>query len=135
MVWGLLWVFRCRFKTDDMSIENWIREHPFEAIEVDCAAAVMLKILDGKCKMDADEKVVMTQLYDGVSHRAGELLGDEVHRLIAEARSRSDDTLRERIYELRVLAETRIARPRMKCFKAMIRHNGLFDVHMKSSAA
>ena len=120
---------------EDMSVENWVSKHPLGAIDVDCATAVMLKILDGKCKMDADEKVVMAQLYDCVRHRPGELLGDEIHALIAEARSRSDTVLRERIYELRVLVETRISRPRMKGFKASIRHKGLFEAAAMGAGA
>ena len=60
--------------------------HPLSPIHVDCATAVMLKILDGKCKMRAGEKVVMEQLYDQVKCFPGHLLGEEFHRLIGAAR-------------------------------------------------
>ncbi len=43
-------------------VRCWVREHPLSPIHVDCATAVMLKILDGKCKMDAEEKLVMALL-------------------------------------------------------------------------
>jgi hypothetical protein len=37
-------------------VRQWVLEHPLSPAHVDCATAVMLKILDGKCKMDAEEK-------------------------------------------------------------------------------
>ncbi|MDP3540394.1 MAG: hypothetical protein Q8S26_16990 [Azonexus sp.] len=106
-------------------VARWAEEHPLSPIQVDCATAVMLKILDGKCKMAAAEKVVMEQLYDHVKTCPGLGLGEETHRLIATARSISNDGLKNFIYEKRVLAETMISRPVMKGFKAMIRQQGL----------
>ncbi len=111
-------------------IAKWAGEHPLSPIHVDCATAVMLKILDGKCKMKPTEKVIMGLLYDQVKHRPGELLGDDIHRLIATSRedfqenSLSEET-KNHIYEKRVLAETMISRPVMKGFKSMIRQKGL----------
>jgi len=87
----------------------------------------MLKILDGKCKMEAEDKVVMALLYDEIKGRPGHLLGEDIHRLIAAAREHLDDETREVIYAKRVLAETMISRPVMKGFKAMIRAEGLFE--------
>lgn len=106
-------------------VAAWVRAHPLSSVEVDCATAVMLKILDGKCKMAAAEKRVMEQLYDQVKALPGLALGEETHRLIATARSLPDDGLKNFIYEKRVLAETVITRPVMKGFKAMIRQHGL----------
>lgn len=106
-------------------VAAWVRVHPLAPVEVDCATAVMLKILDGKCKMAAAEKRVMAQLYDQIKAMPGLALGEETHRLIATARSLPDDGLKNFIYEKRVLAETVITRPVMKGFKAMIRQHGL----------
>ena len=108
-------------------VAHWADVHPLTPIKVDCATAVMLKILDGKCKMDAEEKRVMAWLYDEVKERPGNRLGDDIHRLIRESHDELDDDTRSRIYEKRVLAETMISRPVMKGFKAMIREQGLFD--------
>jgi hypothetical protein len=108
-------------------VAHWVAAHPLTLAHVDCAMAVMLKILDGKCKMDAAEKVVMAQLYDAVKGREGLLLGAAAHALIAQARGSMNVELREMIYEKRVLAETMISRPVMKGFKALIREQGLFD--------
>lgn len=116
-----------------MFVERWAAAHPLSPAHVDCATAVMLKILDGKCKMDAAEKRVMAQLYDAVKARESLLLGGEEHALIARALAGADSELRERIYERRVLAETMISRPVMKGFKALIREQGLFDERTEAS--
>jgi len=108
-------------------VPAWVASHPLTASDVDCATTVMLKILDGKCKMGSVEKVVMAALYDALLGRPGERFGEAEHALIALARAGADDTLRNAIYERRVLAETALSRPVMKAFKAMIRNEGLFS--------
>ena len=112
----------------------WVQTHPLSASDIDCATAVMLKILDGKCKMHPAEKVVMAWFYDAVKDRPGHLLGTEMHALIAAARPGADEATRNLIYERRVLAETAISRPVMKAFKAMIRRDGLLDGVRESAA-
>lgn len=105
----------------------WVQTHPLSPIHVDCATTVMLKILDGKCKMRTAEKQVMERLYDAVKTQPGQLLEPAVHGLIATAREYADDAMKNLIYEKRLLAETAISRPVMKGFKAMIRQEGLLD--------
>lgn len=106
-------------------VAAWVDSHPLTASDVDCATAVMLKILDGKCKMGAVEKTIMAALYDALRGRPGERFGELEHGLIAMARHGVSEALRSTIYEHRVLAETAISRPVMKAFKAMIRAQGL----------
>ncbi|MBE7374221.1 hypothetical protein [Pseudomonas lopnurensis] len=106
-------------------IGQWLEEHPLSPVQVDCVIAVMLKILDGKCKMKPTEKAVMTLLYERIGRRTGERLGEGAHALIAQARGNLDEAMKNRVYEQRVLAETMISRPVMKGFKAMIRQQGL----------
>ncbi|MDX8129170.1 hypothetical protein QLH52_17865 [Methylomonas sp. OY6] len=109
-------------------VQQWVKDHPLSPIHVDCAVTVMLKIIDGKCKMRPTEKVVMALLYDCVKHLPGQLLQDDLHPLIATARTREDDeALKNLIYEKRLMAETAISRPVMKGFKAMIREQGLLE--------
>lgn len=108
-------------------IANWVQNNPLSPIQVDCATAIMLKILDGKCKMAAGEKVVMAALYEQVKTHPGFNLGDDIHHLIARAHNHADEAMKIFIYEKRVLAETMISRPVMKGFKAMIRQQGLLD--------
>ena len=107
-------------------VAGWVRAHPLSPSDVDCATTVMLKILDGKCKMGSVDKVVMEALYDALKDRPGLRFGDAFHALIAEARREPSEALRNFIYEKRVLAETELSRPVMKAFKAMIREEGLF---------
>lgn len=109
-------------------IFHWAKAHPFEPIHVDCTTTVMLKILDGKCKMNPAEKRVMALLYDAVKGQPGKLFCDEFHTLISTARQQRTNEMKNYIYENRVLAETMISRPVMKGYKAMIRGQGLFDV-------
>lgn len=106
-------------------VRRWGRTARLEPIEIDCAVAVMLKILDGKCKMRPEEKVTMEALYDGVKERAGQHLGDDVHALIAKGRQAVGDDLIMEIYTRRVLAETVLSRPVMKGFKARLRTEGV----------
>jgi hypothetical protein len=110
-------------------VTQWAQKHPLAPIHVDCATAVMLKILDGKCKMNDAEKVIMKLLYQRIKQRPGRLLGDDIHRLIAIACSYPSNPVTQTIYEKRILAETMISRPVMKEFKAMIRRNGLLTAH------
>ncbi len=107
-------------------IAEWVKKHPFSTTDVDCATAVMLKILDGKCKMNPEEKTVMRLLYQAVKSQPSQLLGVEIHTLIANAENNLDDDMKLFIYEKRLLAETMISRPIMKAFKANIRQQGLF---------
>ena len=107
-------------------VSNWVKNHPLSPIHVDCATTVMLKILDGKCKMSAQEKVVMAQLYQQVKHLPGELFSDNIHQVIQIAKSDHSNTMKMFIYEKRLLAETQLSRQVMKTFKSMIREQGLF---------
>jgi hypothetical protein len=109
-------------------IQQWLQAHPLSPIHVDCATTVMLKILDGKCKMDVEEKEVMALLYEQVKHYPSQLLNAEIHRLIADSRDHLDDATKMVIYEYRLLVETMLSRPVMKSFKAMIREQGLFNL-------
>ena len=110
----------------EVPVRDWVASHALTPSDVDCATTVMLKILDGKCKMSEIDKIVMAQLYDAVKDRPGLRFGAEFHALIASARATADEALKNVIYEKRVLAETELSRPVMKAFKAMIRAEGLF---------
>lgn len=106
-------------------VSHWLSSHCLTPIQVDCVTTVMLKILDGKCKMPAAEKQVMALLYEAVKAQPGELLSPDLHTLIAAAHGQVDDAMKNSIYEKRLLAETTLSRPVMKAFKAMIRQQGL----------
>ncbi|TWH76283.1 hypothetical protein LX59_01206 [Azomonas agilis] len=112
---------------DAGQVAHWVAEYPLNPTEIDCAVAVKLKILDGKCKMPPSEKVVMALLYDCISHLPGERLPASMRDLIAQVGPQPDEPQKLSIYEQRVLAETIISRPIMKTFKARIRTQGLLD--------
>jgi hypothetical protein len=111
-------------------IAAWLALNPLSASDIDCVTAVMLKILDGKCKMVAREKQVMQQLYLALRDRTGHRLPCGIHDLIAHALAAPPgEEDRMAIHEQRVLAETIISRPVMKQFKSMVRRHGLLDPH------
>jgi hypothetical protein len=100
---------------------HWAHATPLEPAHLDCVAAIMLKILDGKCKMGEAEKTALTAVYDVVKTRPGQSLGDDVHALIAQARQGTHPALAEAIHAWRVRAETEIPKSVMKGFKHLLR--------------
>ncbi|WP_432697994.1 hypothetical protein ACQUQP_06525 [Marinobacterium sp. YM272] len=114
--------------------EEWLKSHSLSPREIDCVIALMLKILDGKCKMNEQDKTLAAELYRHCSTLSGEHLGDEMHTLIATVGQTPSAAMIEQIYETRVLAETRISRPVMKAFKARLRKEGLLPKKSPSPA-
>lgn len=104
---------------------EWAQETVFNATQVDCTTAVVLKILDNKCKMLPGEKAAVMAVFDIVKQQPGELFSAEVFKLIDKARSKPTGTLAQTIHELRVYAEANIPKPIMKAYKALLR-DGLF---------
>lgn len=100
---------------------QWAHETPLEPAHLDCVTAIMLKILDGKCKMGEAEKAALTAVYDEVKGQLGQSLGEAVHALIAQARQATNPELAEAIHAWRVRAETQIPKPVMKGFKQLLR--------------
>ena len=111
----------------EQHVAAWLERVSLSLSDIDCANAVMLKILDGKCKMPPLEKQLMAELYWQLGGACGPMLDAATHQLINSAGPDPDESMRLAIYEQRVLAETRISRPVMKAFKAMIREHGLLD--------
>jgi len=109
------------------SATAWAEAHLHEPIHIDCTTTVMLKILDGKCKMDHQEKDTIALMYDVVKHRPGKLLDEPHHQLIDKARQGMDNEMVLQVYEQRLYAETMITRPVMKAYKAMLRSEGLIN--------
>lgn len=95
----------------------WARRAEFEPIQLDCVTAIMLKALDGKCKMGEADKTALAAVYDVVKRRPGQGLADEVHDLIVAARQGMDADVAGRIHDWRVRAEAHIPKPAMKAFK------------------
>lgn len=108
-------------------LARWAAQHLADPEQIDCTTTVMLKILDGKCKMNANDKTVIAILYDAVKERPGRLFGAEYHALIAQARLAMDEAMAMFIYEKRLFAETMLSRPVMKRYKAWLREQGILQ--------
>ncbi|WP_138464838.1 hypothetical protein [Poseidonocella sp. HB161398] len=118
-----------------VDVQGWAERSPLCPAHVDCAIAVALKVLDGKCKMPPHEAAIMMALYDAVRHLPAAKLGRDSHEMIARARAETVEHVRMDVYEARVLAETRISRPVMKQFKAMLRAEGVLPKKRPAAAA
>ena len=104
---------------------SWAIRAAFTPEQVDCTTAVVLKILDNKCKMLPGEKFAVMAIYDVVRHLAAPLFDGTVHAAINAARLQPEPTALEAIHPLRVYAEAAIPKPVMKDYKAFLR-DGLF---------
>lgn len=109
----------------DSDYRRWAETHLTDPVHVDCTTTVMLKILDGKCKMNAADKAAIAALYEISRQRPGRLFSDEYHALIANAGPDPDEGQRMLIYEKRLLAETMLSRPVMKAYKSWLRDNAI----------
>lgn len=99
---------------------RWARETVFSPLDRDCVTAVMLKMLDGKCKMAEADRQALTAVYDVLRDRPGECLGAEVRDLIDSARDGAGGDMAEQVHAWRVRAEALIPKPAMKAFKQFI---------------
>lgn len=104
---------------------QWAVEVGFNPEQVDCTTAVVLKILDNKCKMLPGEKAAVMAIYDAVRHLSAPLFDSAVHDAIGAARLRPAPAGLDTIHQLRVHAEAVIPKPVMKRYKAFLR-DGLF---------
>jgi len=102
---------------------KWARETVFEASQLDCIIAIMLKILDGKCKMEEADKTALSVVYDIVKTRSGQGFDNSIHALIAAHRKCSSVTSSAQILDWRVRAEASIQKPVMKSFKQYLHVN------------
>ena len=104
---------------------EWAIEACFNAEQVDCTTAVVLKILDNKCKMLPGEKAAVLAIYDVVMRMPAPLFDEAVHAAIADARENPDSMVLDAIHQFRIRAEAEIPKPVMKRYKAFLR-DGLF---------
>ncbi len=101
----------------------WAVEAPLDPLQVDCVTALMLKILDHKCKMSPEEQIALMAVYSVVKDREGLLFGEGIHRAIDTAMDAAQGGSDERIHELRLEAEATIPKPVMKYFKRYLRES------------
>jgi hypothetical protein len=104
----------------------WAETAPLDPLQIDCITAVMLKILDNKCKMPPEEQMAMTAVYHVIRRREGLLLEPSIHEKIDNALNAESRLSNQQIHELRIHAEKTIPKPVMKHFKSYIR-DSLFN--------
>lgn len=104
---------------------EWAKYQTFSHIEIDCTTAVVLKILDGKCKMLPGEKSAILAIYDVVNPGRSDMFDPVDLQTIQRARNGSGYIVKEQIHELRIYAEAVIPKAVMKKYKARLRE-GLF---------
>ena len=103
---------------------NWARTQTFTPEQVDCTTAVVLKILDGKCKMSTGEKAAVIAIYSVTQTQPGQLFDTAIHTCIEKARMKRA-AMAPLIHQLRLEAESRIPKPTMKAYKDVLR-SGLY---------
>ena len=69
---------------------NWIKNNYLSVSDIDCTTAVVLKILDNKCKMVAMEQLSVLALYDVTKKLTGQYFDKSVHHIIDQARTSPD---------------------------------------------
>lgn len=102
---------------------QWAIHVGFTPIQADCTTAVVLKILDNKCKMLPGEKFAVMAIYDVVSHLSS--FDSSLHGAISKARLQPAVLASDAIHQFRIHAEAVIPMPVMKQYKAFLRE-GLF---------
>ena len=105
----------------------WAQTAPLDALQIDCVTAVMLKILDNKCKMAPEEQMALMAVYSVIRERKGILFDSSIHAEIDQALQAGGSQSGERIHELRLYAEETIPKPVMKHFKRYL-HDSLYGV-------
>jgi hypothetical protein len=101
----------------------WAADASLDPLQIDCVTAVMLKILDHKCKMSPEEQIALMAIYSVVKDRQGLLFDEEMHQAIHNAMNVSQSAMGERIHQLRLQAEAQIPKPVMKYFKRYLRES------------
>lgn len=99
----------------------WSKEAGFSPSDVDCTFTVMLKILDGKCKMDASEQAALIAIFDTVKYLPRDRLDESILQAIELARPTPTDNIKDKIHKLRVYAESVVPKSTMKEYKKMLR--------------
>ena len=100
---------------------EWADKTVLSPSQIDCTTAIMLKILDYKCKMSYEAQEALIAIYQVVKTREAALFDAEIHALITQAEQQPTEHVVQQIHELRVYAEQTIPKPVMKAYKQFLR--------------
>lgn len=101
----------------------WAEDAPLDPLQVDCVTAVMLKILDHKCKMSPEEQIALMAIYSVVKDRESLFFDETIHQAIQNSLHALHGDTGELIHQLRLQAEAIIPKPVMKHFKRYLRES------------
>jgi hypothetical protein len=102
---------------DKKDIQAWAMQQKFDAQHLDCMTAVMLKILDKKCQMNADTQQIFIDVYRLIEKKESNIFDLGIHGFIDQVFKNPDQLSLMRIHELRLFAESAIDKSVMKAFK------------------
>ncbi|MET0089878.1 MAG: hypothetical protein ABW068_07620 [Candidatus Thiodiazotropha sp.] len=102
---------------------RWAMWVPLDPLQIDCITAIMLKILDDKCRMGPEEQVAFIAIYHVVKTRMGHYFDTSIHRLIEQGWNNDHPLVRKQIHEQRLYAERAIPKSVMKFFKRFLRES------------
>nr|CRH05906.1 conserved protein of unknown function [Candidatus Magnetococcus massalia] len=108
----------------------WVQQATLTPVEQDCICTIVLKILDGKCKMSEAGSQVGRQLYHHLPHPRGALC-KRFDSLIRQALAQGDkisDSIGQQIHQARLFAESGLEKSQMKQFKARLKQEGLLKI-------
>ena len=102
-----------------------LRQRPvsLDAQQLDCLTAIMLKILDNKCKMDAEIQQLAIDIYRRADKQVSLLFDLAIHPFIEKVLAEPDIVSLKHVHEMRLFVESAIPKPIMKQFK-----RDLFDI-------
>jgi len=108
--------------TKPISPVHWAEVACLDNLERDCITAVVLKVLDAKCKMPSFQQEAVLAVYDTLDVYSDGLFGPDVHQAIQQALSSRhiEKSLGDQIHKFRLDAEANIAKLVMKAFKARL---------------
>ncbi len=102
---------------DSKDIQAWARQQKFDAWQLDCMTAVMLKILDKKCQMNTEIQQLFIDIYRVIEKNESNIFDLEIHSFIDQVFKHPDTLSLRYIHELRLYAESTIEKSVMKEFK------------------
>lgn len=106
---------------------DWALTFDFEAIQIEYAAKLALKMLDDSCKMNSEERAMFFNVYDAITDREDIVLDDEMNQLIVLARDRntiySKPQFAPIIHACRIEVIPNMLKVHMKAYKKMVRTN------------
>lgn len=106
---------------------NWASTYSFEAIEIEYASKLALKMLDDACQMSHEDRKIFFYVYDAICDRKDIILDNDVDKLIILARNRetifSKPEFANIVHACKEEVISQMLKVHMKAYKKMVRKN------------